>query len=240
MIRAHLATYPIRREILERAVRSIAAQVDCVYIVLNEYTEVPRELSTIDNIETIIPDEDFKDVGKFVLTPAADDIVCFVDDDLIYASDYVERLLRAGETIDLSKAVIGYHGSIYKDIDSKGANGRRTFSVHRDLEKSFRVDQLATNSMLALGVNVPPLDFMRGSQQFVDVRYASWLYQRGIASYCIQHGEDVTQPMRVSGRHETIYKNFTRNSPTHVIEEIRSFAGKGSEIGSSLILDLDT
>jgi len=235
MIRAHMATYPKRRELLERAVRSVAPQVDKLILVLNEYTEVPPEISMIGNVEPVIPTEDLKDVGKFLPEPKDDDLVCFVDDDLIYPADYVAKLVEAAESIGLDDAVFGYHGSIYKDVEADGANGRKVHSFNRDLSTTTCVDQLATCGMLAIGRNVAPFAFMQGSQKFVDVRYARWLFKNGIASWCLSHPKDIFKEMRVSsGVHETIYRGFTRNSPDYVISEIRDFAGKGHKVGQKM------
>ncbi|MDM7932937.1 hypothetical protein [Tabrizicola sp.] len=232
MIRAHMATYPKRRELLERSVRSVSAQVDRVFLVLNDYSDVPEEIASIDNVEPVIPPEDLKDVGKFLCQPGEDDLVLLVDDDLIYPADYVDRLVGAAKAIGLQDAVFGFHGSIYKDVDSHGANGRKVHSFNRDLSTTTCVDQLGTGCILALGKNVAPLSFMKGSQKFVDVRYARWLHQQGIQSWCVAHERDILQEMRLTtGRHETIYRDFTRNTPAHVILEIRDFAGKGHKVG---------
>ena len=232
MIRAHMATYPRRRELLERALRSIAPQVDRVFLVLNEYDAVPDAVAGIANVEPILPDSDLKDVGKFLTSPAADDHVVFVDDDLIYPAGFVAGMIAAAEGIGLDRGVFGYHGSIYTDIEQRGAMGREVHALYRKLSATTGVDQLATCAMLALGRNVAPFDYMAGSQKFVDVRYARWLHAQGIDSWCLAHPRRFVEEMRVSeGKHETIYKSFTVRSPDHVVAEIQEFAGKGRFVG---------
>lgn len=233
MIRAHMSSYPKRRELLLPALQSILPQVDRVFLVLNEYETIPEDVAGLAGVEAVIPETDLKDVGKFLPLPAPDDLVLFVDDDLVYEASYAKRLIAAATVIGLDRAVFGYHGSIYNEVADKGANGRKVYAFKRPLEDTVMVDQLATNSMLALGRNVPPLSWMLGSQKFVDVRYARWLFDQGVQSWCLAHGRKVAQEMRVTtGPHETIYKSFTRNSPDHVIAEIRQFAGKADGIGT--------
>ena len=235
MIRAHMATYPKRRELLLPALASILPQVDRVFLVMNEYRAIPEEISGLEKVEAVIPETDLKDVGKFMPTPAPDDLVLFVDDDLVYAPTYAEQLILAAERIGLDRSVFGYHGSIYQEVAKKGANGRKVFPFYKPLAQTVCVDQLATNSMLALGRNVPPLSYMMGSQKFVDVRYARWLCEQGVKSWCLARSHKIADELRVSsGRHETIYKTFTRKSPDHVIAEIVQFAGKGLGIGKRL------
>lgn len=89
--------------------------------------------------------------------------------------------------------------------------------------------------MLALGRNVAPFSYMNGSRKFVDVRYARWLHKQDIQSWCVAHKQDLLQEMQITtGRHETIYKDFTRHTPDHVILEIQDFAGKGHKVGQQM------
>lgn len=64
MIRAHLATFPARIGILFETLDSICPQVDQVFIVLNEFTQLPAQLRGYDNITAVIPGRDLKDTGK--------------------------------------------------------------------------------------------------------------------------------------------------------------------------------
>ena len=233
MIRAHMATYPRRRETLAQSVASIASQVDRVFLVLNQFSEIPPEIAAIGNVEPIIPDEDLKDLGKFLPVPKADDLVFLTDDDLLYPPDYVRSTLAAAERIGLGDAVFGYHGSIYSDVDVRGAMGRRIFGFRQTVLATTCVDQLGTGAVLALGKNIAPFSFMRGSQKFVDVRYAKWLQARGVDCWCLAHRKGHIGEIKMpDGPAETIHANFTRRSPAHVVAEIREFAGKSAKVGT--------
>jgi hypothetical protein len=235
MIRAHMATYPKRRDILEHTVRSLARQVDRLYLVLNEFTEVPEEIARIDRVEPIIPVQDLKDVGKFLPEAAADDLVFLADDDIHYADGYVDWMLVAGETVGLDQSVIGLHGSLYGDVAGRGPGDRKVWSFYRKCRQTICVDQLGSGAMLALGRNVAPLSYMQGSQKFVDVRYAAWLNARGISSWCIARNKSIARQLVPNdGSQETIFSTFTQTNPTHVVAEILQFAGKGQRLGEVL------
>jgi len=60
MITANLATYPPRREALEKVVAAISPQVDRLNVVLNEYDAVPAELQKYPNVVPLIPETDLK------------------------------------------------------------------------------------------------------------------------------------------------------------------------------------
>jgi hypothetical protein len=216
MIRAHMATYPARRDVLELAVRAIASQVDRVFLVLNEYTEVPSELAGIANLEPIIPKTDLKDTGKFLPVPAPDDVVVLADDDLRYHPDHVQHLLQEGSRIGLDRNVVGLHGSIYES-----RTRRRFLHLNDPLREAQRVHQLGTGTVLALGRNVAPFDYMAGSQKFVDVRYARWLADRRIGCWSVRRTRGFLRPFEdPSGKRESIFQTFTRLRPPVLMEEI--------------------
>lgn len=93
MIRAHMASFPKRKELMLANMQAILPQVDRLYLVLNEYTAIPDEIAGNDKIEAVIPEVDLKDVGKFYFQPEPDDFVFTMDDDLVFPPDYVETML---------------------------------------------------------------------------------------------------------------------------------------------------
>ena len=224
MIRAHIATYPPRLAMLEQTLPSIAQQVDEVFLCLNEYSEVPSFLKSYKNITPVIPDRDLKDVGKFLFPSPADDLVLLADDDLLYGPGHVRRLRRIGEAVGLESNVVGFHGSIYLPSEEAQMPRRIVFHYQGPLAKSRRVHQLGTGTVLALGRNMAPLDYMQGSEKFVDVRFARWLHSKGVGLWAIKRPKGFLRSVPAANdAHETIYKTFTRYNPGHVQAEIRSF-----------------
>ena len=112
MIRAHLATFPPRRRLLRKTCDAILPQVDHLFVVLNDYDEVPGFLAKNPKVTAIIPDRDVKDAGKFWFTPAPDDIVFTIDDDIGDPTDYVTRTLAHLDTIGPEGNVGGYQANV--------------------------------------------------------------------------------------------------------------------------------
>ncbi|WP_170562786.1 hypothetical protein [Ruegeria atlantica] len=228
-VRAHMASYPLREKMLPLAVQSIIDQVDALYLCLNEWGEVPAEYKENPKIHAFVPEEDQKDVGKFFTTPDPDDIVFFVDDDLIYSEIFVKHMVQRLEEKGPEKVVFGTHASTYTEKTPTSHRQRDVVKVGRPLRRMQRVDQLATCGMVAMGKNVAPYEFMKDSQKFVDVRYARWLYENGVESWAIDRQRGFVGRIPAERDHETIFKTFTRRTPPAVLAEISVFASRSKE-----------
>lgn len=202
-------------------------QVKHVNLILNEYEEVPEFVSRFQNVFPIIPDRDLKDTGKFFPECSQEDLVFLVDDDLIYSPSYVSLMLGHANSLDLNNNVLGLHGTIYRR-NIKSLRSRRRFDFSARLRKPIFVDQLGTGTVLVKGKNLPSFDYMSSSQKFVDVRFAKWCFERQLNMVSVPRPKGTITSIRVSGG--SIYDTFTRKSPDHVLNEVRSFAGKGSRI----------
>jgi hypothetical protein len=172
VIRAHLATFPKRQHLLLDAVKSIAPQVDRVFVCLNEFTAPPPGLDEVPNLEYMIPDEDLKDAGKFAFSADADDIIFTIDDDIIYADDYVERTLAFTDQLDLETNTIGYqaHAFVFKKQEDR--LGWRNFAFGKKCPQIFKVDLLGTGTACLLGKNCPTLAEIQPCAGFVDLRFS--------------------------------------------------------------------
>ncbi|NNF24560.1 MAG: hypothetical protein HKN63_07125 [Rhodobacteraceae bacterium] len=228
MIRAHMATFPARRAILERAVARIAPQVEKLCVVLNEYDEVPQELAQFDNVEPIIPDEDLKDVGKFLPEVAPNDRVFLVDDDIAYPDNYMRRSLRLARGMGFQRRVFGYHGSRFDSGGVESIRSRRLYGMNKRQDTYIQVDHLGTGSVLTLGRYMPSLDYMMSSQKFVDVRFARYQYEGGIALWSLPRRRRLFPNLLTELDEDaqvTIADTFTANWPQSVIDEVNTYAG---------------
>jgi len=236
-IRAHMATYPARSEVLKDAVENILKQIDHLYIVLNEYTEIPSFLLNEPKITAVIPERDLKDVGKFYFQPNPDDIVLMVDDDLIYDKKYVEESVRQARLIGLDNHVFGYHCTIYTNQNIKTVKEKKVYPFARAYPSAMYVNQIGTGTAVALGKNIPLFSYMESSQKFVDVRFAKWAFEQNINLVRLARRFGFIKPAEIQHPNSIpIYKQFTRNSPQCVINEINTFAGKS--LISGQVIDL--
>lgn len=246
MICANLATYPPRRSNLLRVVKSVSPQVDRLNVVLNQFSSPLRELQRFENVRQIIPDEDTKDAGKFYPDVSGADFVLLIDDDLIFPEDFVAQSVASLKALGPGY-MGGYHGSVYERprpafslralrrwlLYSAGriADNRRILRFYEGLEHPVLVDQIATNTAIMRGCDLPPFEFMRDSQKFVDVRLARWCFEQGIRPVCLPRTSGWLGEVRFE---ETIYRGFTRRNPPHVAKEIWSYAFKIEGSGKEL------
>ena len=256
MIVANLATYPPRAEFLPNVVAAISPQVDRLNIVLNEYASVPEFLSGYSNVNTIIPDHDTKDAGKFFPDCARAEYVLLIDDDIVYPDDFVALSIARMRALGPGRYLGGYHCSIYnrpglRPISIKSIKANIRFWVSPSHIVRFRrilffghhilnpviVDQIGSGTAIIRGADFPPYEFMKSSQRFVDVRLARWCFEQGIVRVSLPRKKGWLRGSDSEGVvfEETIHGDFTQKHHKHVAREIRSFAFKDKRVGSELV-----
>ncbi|MBD3679359.1 MAG: hypothetical protein HUJ27_13305 [Rhodobacteraceae bacterium] len=247
MIVANLATYPPRRSNLLHVVQALAPQVDRLNVILNEFDSELPELDAFETVRQILPNYDTKDVGKFYPNVSDADFVLLVDDDLLYPDDYVAKTIERFEALGKGRYLAGYHASLYqlpavsvspkkmwkwlKFREDRIADHRKVFVFYKGLPKAVVVDQIASGTAIIRGADMPPHEYMQGSQKFVDVRLAKWCFEQGIRPVAMPREAGWIGQVRFE---ETIYHGFTRQNPAHVAEEIWSFAFKVQGRGATL------
>ena len=247
MIVANMATYPARGQHLRQVVDSLLPQVDRINLVFNEYDTIPDWAATADKINAVIPERDQKDVGKFYVETPDAHCVAFVDDDIIFPTDYVHASITRIKALPTDRTFCGYHGSVYEKprfgltpsrmfkyvspLETVIQRSRRNFVFTRLLEKPTVVDQIATNTSFIRGSDMPPYAYMKDSQKFVDVRLAKWCFEKGITSVCLPRTKGWLDEYRYD---ETIYHGFTRRGHPQVGREVLSYAFKTPQVGQPL------
>lgn len=222
MIIANMATFPARESILPPAVEKLLPQVDCLNLCLNEFKEIPKELAKYEKLNPFIPDEDYKDVGKFVPEINDNDYIVLVDDDIIYPDNYVETLHEHYIKYQDLNAVVGTHGTIYPDVYNGESKSRKVFAFRKALARSRVVNQLGTGTAFLKGHQMPSLNYMNGSQKYVDVRFSRYLFEHNYPLVCIPRGNDWMDEVNLQ---ETIFNTFTKKWPIEVIREVQKIAG---------------
>ncbi|MFS4438774.1 hypothetical protein ACMA5I_11220 [Paracoccaceae bacterium GXU_MW_L88] len=189
MIRAHLASFPPRANILAETVRSILPQVDHLFVALNGYAAVPEAL-TGPKITAVIPERDLMDTGKFAFPPAPEDVVFTIDDDILYPPDYVETTLAQAREIGLEENVFGYQGHAWIFKKAVGREGWRNFMFRKPLDKVWGATILGTGTVCCLGKNLPSLDDVACAGGFVDLAFSAHQIRAGRKMWVLPRGAD--------------------------------------------------
>lgn len=233
MIRAHLATFPPRRELAERVVDRIAPQVDALFVVLNGYDEVPEAMARHPNATLHVPDRDVKDAGKFWFTPEPSDLVFLIDDDIGYPEDYVSRVVKTTRRRDLAQNVFGYHGHVLQPPAAPGARASwRNYLFHKGLGRVRGVSLIGTGTLFALGANIAPLSVMEGAAGFCDIRYSRWLYARGVLPWVLpRRAGYLTNELPGPLWESSLFRTVNRAADPDHTRELASFAGRWPHAG---------
>lgn len=220
-----VATYPGRRANLPQMLESVAPQLDEIHVVLNQFNKrQQRSLPKLANVHYEVPEEDLKDTGKFRRTAGDGEYVFLMDDDLTFPSDYVETLIDAHRRSPTSRIAVGLHGVIYSDLFEGAPTSRFVAKFDKALAKPMLVNQLGTGCLMLPGELMPPFDFMRTSQRFVDVRFARYCHENNIGMVCIPRAAGWVSDQEPE---ESIFESYTRARHGEQLPEILQFAGFG-------------
>lgn len=235
MIIANMATFPARVDILSTCLERLLPQVDKINICLNNYMEIPGFL-THPKIRAFIPQQDYRDVGKFIATDfRPNDDIFYVDDDIIYPADYVDRLMAARESYRGVSPIVGLHGVIYPDVYDGNVDSRVVFAFRKALGSTRVVNQLGTGTVHCKGYQAAPLNFMIGSGRYVDVRYALFSKINNWPLVCIDRPNDwlgeVVQEV-------SLFASFTKAWPASVIKECQKISGY-SKLSMSHVMKIE-
>lgn len=128
-----IPTMPSRKKYLLPALKSLAPQVDVLYVCLNNHKEVPEELKTIPKVHAFMPDRDYGSIGRFTKIPSTPPYYYFTcDDDIIYPTSYIDYLQQSIDRYGRG-AVVALHGTMYPS-NPKGFRDRTdVYHCLRDL-----------------------------------------------------------------------------------------------------------
>jgi hypothetical protein len=231
-----VATYPGRTDNLPVMLESVAPQLDEIHVVLNQYTKRQRaRLPRFSNVHYVTPDEDLKDTGKFKRVAGADEYVFLMDDDLIFPSDYADTLVACLAQLQSSAVAVGVHGVVYSDLFDGAASSRFVAKFDKALAKPILVNQLGTGCLMLRGDLMPPLEYMRSSKRFVDVRFARYCHEKGIGMVCVARPANLVKDQEPE---ESIFESYTRTHHGEQLAEILQFAGFG-KLNPRLAVEVD-
>jgi len=150
-VTAAIATYPPRINVLPKAVDSLIDQVDHLYVYLNNYRDVPEFILNHPlrkKISYVLDSASEKRAAaKFYWVNKIRGIHLTCDDDIIYPSDYVKKMLACLSSVEKG-SVVGVHSVIYKEnaIDPI-ASREHVFNFRRKLSATQKVHLVGTGTL---------------------------------------------------------------------------------------------
>jgi hypothetical protein len=146
---AGIASIPERSLSLKHAIDSIYEQVDKIGVYLNNYESVPDFLLRKKII--VVRSQDYgdrKDNGKFhFLSQSREQYYAALDDDIIYPTDYIVKLIESLKSTGPESAV-GVHGSLLPNPINSITHFRYVFHYERSTPFISRVDILGTGTVM--------------------------------------------------------------------------------------------
>jgi hypothetical protein len=232
----HVATYPARTANLPTMLETVAPQLDEVRVVVNQFSKAQiRRLPRFDNVHYVEPPEDLKDTGKFFEPRTAEEYVFLLDDDIAFPADYASTMVAAYERQPTRRVVVGIHGVVYSDLFEGASASRFVSKFDKALEKPILVNQLGTGCAMTRGDLLPPFDYMKTSQRFVDVRFARYCHESSIGMVCVARPNGWVKDLEPE---ESIFETYTRTRHKEQLDEILSFGGFG-RLNPSLALAVE-
>lgn len=89
-----IATFPERYKCLLETIGPLVDQVDLIRVCLNGFDEIPTELQAMPKVQCTIPDRNLFDGGKFLDFDEPDTFFFACDIDVIYLSNFIERIIQ--------------------------------------------------------------------------------------------------------------------------------------------------
>lgn len=121
-----MATFPRRKAGMLNVVNALLPQCDKMYIYMNGYTAIPDELPKSEKIHAILagPGSMFPDIGshgKLYFAGVDDGYFLTVDDDIVYPTDYVEKMTKCVDSYN-GRAIVGVNGFVWHTVNGTIVN----------------------------------------------------------------------------------------------------------------------
>lgn len=180
-----LAAIPSREDALSEMIASVIGQFDHLYVYLNGFDAVPEflehpKITIFRSQET----GDLGDVGKFFGTQYVHSGVYFtLDDDIVYPSDYRDRMLACLQQFDY-RAAVGVHGAFY-------TWNPESFFDRQVIHYRAANSEIRPVSLLGTGTVCFSLDHLKvdlnwfRSANMADIWFGGHLKRHGFPALCI-------------------------------------------------------
>lgn len=201
---------PSRKESLLAALPHILPQVDRLYLYLDKYDEIPREIRAMENIIPILPSAEFKSKGctgklyglKIHKAPCL--YFCF-DDDIIYQNGYVDHLSAALSRYHY-ESIVGLHGCIFKNPARSYVKDRQIIGFSAGLHFDVLVDELGSGT-IAFHSEAVRLEFDYWSNRnMTDLYVMIEAIRQKVNRICIRRSPDFIKAIREL-QEDSIWRN---------------------------------
>lgn len=182
-----MASFPPRRDALAEAISTILPQIDTLVLYLNNYEDIPDFVQD-PKIRVIRSQEaagDLRDNGKFYDLPEDNSSYIFTfDDDLLYPTDYVARMIHNIEMLNRS-SVVGLHGVVFPEKSKFTRLSQRLVSHFLHAQQGHFVDLLGTGTTAWHSSIFKPSYKHFGTTGVCDLWFAALTAQKGIPLFSV-------------------------------------------------------
>ncbi len=212
---ACMATYPGRFDILERSVRSIADQVDHLFIYVNNTLDGLPDLTAFANV-TILDAAHHKGNisanGKVYPTRYASDCLIFtLDDDFIYPPDYVARLQKIFDLCQ-NRCCVAVHGCILPPEPEWYYDRAAVFTSYEALGKTQLIN-LAGSGTFAFHQSTLDCTFSRFEPDVqVDLVFSRLAQEQRLPIWCPSRPQNWLIPLDKEGLMQTMAQTLTHHT----------------------------
>ena len=193
-VTAYMATFPTRELIIAEAVESLLPQVDKLVIWVNGEMELPQACYH-EKVELYWGKDvlgfDIGCAGKFAFAFEWEGYIFTVDDDIVYAPDYVEKSIAKIEEYN-RECIFSYHGRITKLPITTYRSSKdmvKNCSFQQDVGKDTECHIIGTGVMFFHADTIfPKYDIMEMKHTNVsDIHFAQSMDMRGIRTIVAEH-----------------------------------------------------
>ena len=184
---ASMATYQGHRHTVDRAVASIAPQVDQFYL----YSNDGFGGLLVRGCTRVRFGADAGDAGKFAFSARHSgeaDVWLTCDDDLVYPPDYVAKILVGLERYE-HQAAVSFHGARLHDAPKSYRGSREVFSCLKTVHRDQPVHVLGTGTLAFPSRLLRPTLNDFPVKNMADLWFAKLLQAKAIPAVVLAHEE---------------------------------------------------
>lgn len=208
---------PSRLASCQIALPHILAQVDRLYLYLDQYEHIPPELTQDPKVVPVLREPDqkrLKCAGKFVGLGmlSVPSLYFGFDDDIIYPAGYVDHLAAALRR-HRYRVIVGIHGAVYSMPCQSYTKGRQMLHFAKGLAFDCVVDELGTGT-LAFHTGCIKLDpWQWPYKNKMDLTVMLEGVHQGVPRIAVRRPADFIQPI-AQNQDDSLYRQSLINDST--------------------------